>query len=464
MKKIYIIILIFFILSLSQYIKFSKWDFDDGFIVYRIVDNIVSEQQWAFNLNENYNPSTSVLNPFIISVFSFFYRDIQVVAHILESVWIFFSSILIYFLFKKRYNNIFSIIPAIVYIFISANDPCWGLEIHLSFFLMLLFVFCEANRKFLKYSWYILGFIVLSRPDGIVLVVFKFLKEYIVNKNLTIKGIFKFLIIILPWLIFSLIKFKQFFPDSIKQKIWQGTCGFWGPEGIYFISIKHRLFFSGIFKTLIFILVIVSIYFLVKHKNSFLYLIGFVFIQQLTYIILNVPPCYEWYFSIMNYCFVILALYSLFEIIKILAKKKTIYFKREIYIIYIILFISIYYFANYSTNYSIDYKSEAYKKASEIINEHKGKTLSAVEVGTLSYFTKRKIIDICGLTTMYGEFITGERNNKFFELLPDNILMLYPKPGNQEKAIFNDIRFKKYYKQIEIINFEQFPLQLFKKR
>ena len=54
--------------SLTMLIQYQLWDFDDGCIVYRIVNNILAGHGWVYNLGENINASTSALNTIIFSI------------------------------------------------------------------------------------------------------------------------------------------------------------------------------------------------------------------------------------------------------------------------------------------------------------------------------------------------------------------------------------------------------------
>ena len=73
MKPNYLLLIsIVAILSLtaSYFLKFSNWNFDDSYIVYRIVNNILEGNGWVYNIDEPYNASTSILNTILIEVAS----------------------------------------------------------------------------------------------------------------------------------------------------------------------------------------------------------------------------------------------------------------------------------------------------------------------------------------------------------------------------------------------------------
>jgi len=75
-------LLVLFMVSFGKFISYLHWDFDDSFIIYRIVNNILQGNGWVYNINENHNPSTSVLNTVLVSAYCQFFG--------LEFLYIFF--------------------------------------------------------------------------------------------------------------------------------------------------------------------------------------------------------------------------------------------------------------------------------------------------------------------------------------------------------------------------------------
>src|SRR5262245_26256683 len=81
--------------------KFLYWDFDDAFIVYRIVRNLVDHAEWAFNPGERFNASTSVLNTVLVWGASYAFDSIPIAAHVVGAISIFLTSVLCFELMKK---------------------------------------------------------------------------------------------------------------------------------------------------------------------------------------------------------------------------------------------------------------------------------------------------------------------------------------------------------------------------
>jgi hypothetical protein len=462
-----------FILSLYSigiFIKYINWDFDDSYIVYRIVKNILNGLGWTYNPGESYNPSTSVLNTLIITTTSLLTDDIQLSAHILGSIWILLSGIFLHNILWKRFNFFFSLCSAVIYIHILARNLTWGLEIHLFSFLALLFIYIETKPKPQKFSWPILGFLILARPDGVIFLGLKWINLFFKKRSLSLKGLLSVSLILLPWILFSSYHFGQIFPNTLAQKVWQGNSGYWGTGRIYLNGIIDRLSFPAVQSILIVIAIPIGLLYMIKEKSKFIYIVIFSLLQQLVYIALNVPP-YHWYFSFFDISLFIIIVYAVGMVLSTTIKKlinlplSKVYLKRkkQIYTIVLILFLvlSLISITRSIKNTETDARDAAYRKiALKTKQQYPEGSLAVVEAGTIGYFTDYEIIDITGLTSGGAEFISGENNDLFFENPPDMILFHSPL-WHFEKEIFQDIRLEILYNKDVEYKDPNFPMTLY---
>lgn len=56
------------LLAVAYTYHFLYWNFDDTYIVFRIVRNLLNGDGWAFNAGEAHNASTSVLNTIVVAL------------------------------------------------------------------------------------------------------------------------------------------------------------------------------------------------------------------------------------------------------------------------------------------------------------------------------------------------------------------------------------------------------------
>ena len=232
MKKSFNIISILLIAgaALSSFYRFKDWNFDDGYIVFRIVKNMLAGHGWAYNIAEIHNASTSALNTVVLYIGALFSKDIPFVSHTLGTIWILLSGVCAYYLFKKYHDNIIGLITGIILVNHLAWNYTWGIETNLFIFTLLLFIIFEEQKI---NSWPLIGILVLIRPDALLIAGLKWLKEFHYKKDLSIKGVVLFILVLLPWAIYSFMKFGRVFPDTLSEKVWQGSSGFWGHGYIY---------------------------------------------------------------------------------------------------------------------------------------------------------------------------------------------------------------------------------------
>ena len=77
------------LLAAAYTYHFLYWNFDDTYIVFRIVRNLLSGHGWAFDIGEAHNASTSVLNTLVVALATpLFSWNIPYAAHVLAGVWL----------------------------------------------------------------------------------------------------------------------------------------------------------------------------------------------------------------------------------------------------------------------------------------------------------------------------------------------------------------------------------------
>lgn len=441
--------------------RFWNWDFDDGFIVYRYVENILSSHSWVYNIGENYNASTSPLNTILTTLFAVFTQDVFTAAHTLGGLSLAVMGSSLFFLLRRSAPTWFASLFTALIVFLMGNNFTWGLETNLFYALLSLFICLDVYGRT---SWALLGVLVLARPDALILVALCGARELFLRKRFPLKGIFTFTAVILPWAAFSLYNFGNVFPATLKQKIWQGSSGYWGTGYIFFDGllayIKGTTFYhlSGVYwAPVILVIPLVlapqGIIELVREKSiSVLMLATYIFSVLVAYTMLNVPN-YHWYYVGLIILSYILAAYGIVYVIK---NFKFIYSDL---LNYGLIALAVLGSAGLVYKTKADFKdlrTDVYLKLSEKINSSVDSQakVAAVEVGVFAYYTRRRIVDIVGLTTPYGEFITGNNNDKFFDELKPEVIIMHNPLMLHEQAVFSDPRFTARYQQRDFVTAE----------
>jgi hypothetical protein len=462
------------ILASGIYLNYRLWDFDDAYIAYRIIRNIINGHGWVYNIGESQNASTSVLNVVLTAAFSCLTGDIRLAAHIIGTAAVLMAGLVGYELFRYKFGNSIGVLVGYLLVRKLGTNLTWGLECNLFIAFLMLFVLFEERRK---NSWPLLGVLVLTRPDGILMVGLKWLKEFVSRRRFSVKGLFIVLIILMPWLIFSLYKFNHILPDTFSQKIWQGHSGCWGTGRVYLRGLAFHYIISSDFllKTYM-LLAVIGMLDMIRDRSSFLYITIFVLLQQLAYTIFNVPM-YHWYRALPDFLIVVSALYAVGTFLISLRNR---YQHRFASVTYRFLRLMPYFQKGLSLgvpllmlipavsilrsgyeNPQVDLRDSSYTRIIKEVDKLYGQgRLAATEVGSIGFNTNRTIMDICGLVSEKGQFITAQRMNVFYRDPPE-LLLLHDPIWIHETAIYNDSRFLVVYKLGMKIQDAYFPMQLY---
>ncbi len=441
------------LLTLALVIAYYNWDFDDSFIVYRYARNIISGDGWRYNVSENYNASTSTLNTLLISLLSLFNHDPRAAGHLVGGLGIFSSGVSVLFLMLKRYGVFIATMSAAAIVLLLGYNQTWGIETNLFIALTLLFVLLETYGY---NTWYLAGFIMLARPDGALFFIAKLAVVAVKERRIPWKGVFQFSAVVLPWFIYSFYTFHNIFPATLKQKVWQGSSGFWGEGLVYLQFLKDTAIQQQMWLEILGIPFLAGLVFLVYERSPLLHLSVFTIIQQTVYVLLNVPG-YHWYLAPTKAAFVLVAAFGIAAAARLAWSRLPVsaltMFDNNNYKALISCAVStalltgsviLYYKITSNTHANVP-NVESYKELSWAINQYEpAGTVAALEVGVVGYYTNRRILDILGLTSSQGEFSSGMNNDKFYGILPA-VIVVHSNVSFKEKAIVSDPRFKKFY-------------------
>lgn len=442
--KRYLPFLFFFLVALGQYLRWKDWHFDDAEIVYRIVENLKTHGVWSFNLDELKNSSTSSLHTIIVALLSFL-GPIPLVTHALGAVSLFCAGYFSFHTLKGVTGEILALITGFVGILVLGEGRTWGLETQLFCACVSYIMYREVQSKPL---FFLYGVLVLIRPDALVLLVFRCLFFMIEKKRFPLYEGMLAILPVVPWIIFSLIQFHEVFPDTLSSKRWQGSSGLWGQGRIYLKGLKEILGRDSS----VMIMSFLSIPGFILAPRILKVLGLFFAAQQFSYIYLNVPP-YHWYFIPFLFSLTFFAAIALSQIQRINRPIHT-----ELWLFaFIISLLSIGRAIKYPEK---DPRREAYLSAAKKADTLPEGPLGTLEVGTVGFYTKRKIIDFVGLTSQNKEYVSGVHVDEFYKSPPQIVLLHWPL-WHFERAIFDDVRFALLYEPSIEVPDPLFPTKYF---
>ena len=443
---------------IANVIMYWHDDLDDSYIIFRYAQNLISGHGWVFNVGERYNASTSVLNTILISLISIVTGDPRTSAHLLGGVALAIAGISFFYIFYQQLGKPFSAIGSILLVYFLAGSKTWGLETNLLIALLLLFVLLESYKM---NTWYLLGFLILTRPDAGIVALAKIVMTLYQERRIPFRGLFQTGIVMLPWFLFSILYFHQVLPATLQQKIWQGNSGLWGGNGAYLqnfkVIVQQMSFTWGLSGIAISIIAATGSILLLFKRSPLLYFLFFVCVQQLVYFYLNVPG-YHWYFAPFAAAVVVMAIYTIFKGLRVAVGTRLDFLKGSIQwaAIFLVLVTSVAICATRKPHI-LDIRNEAYKALSyDIMRNTQDGTIAMLEVGTVAYYTQRPMLDFTGLTNPETEFITGRNNDRFFERLPEIVVFPSSVEGRWEAHIYQDPRFSRLYEFKNTVNYPGF--------
>jgi hypothetical protein len=495
-------------LTAIHYVRFIGWNLDDSYIVFRVIRNLLAGNGWTYNPGEHQNVVTSVTSPLAIVGVAALVGDIPLAAHLLAALWIFLTGALTFQLFRARFGDLAGIAAGVLIIDNMGSNLTWGLESHLFFFLLVLFVWLEERHR---NSWPVIALLILTRPDAVVLLGYQVMKRlgtivwlrvrrkaasqpddtdkrisdsanelYDLGKGLMWVGA-----ILLPWVVFSMWRFDSIFPHTLQNKMWQGRSGFWGTGWVYAKYLREHLWITsswdryGLTAAVVnwwtaqdwwtkylgistewyrygMLTAVVGVFFVIRDRSAWLGPVILVVLQQVAYIILNVPG-YHWYFSTFDGLLFILGIYGVCGLLSsyratarwlsLQPSRGTATDIASFALLSLLLAGGMGYGVyDAATHPARDDRDECYREVIRQIDEgpYPDGALASLEVGALGYFTNRPMVDLLGLTSMNPEYITAEHRDEFFAKPPPLILMRDP-PGTFLQALANDSRFKAIY-------------------
>jgi arabinofuranosyltransferase len=455
-------------------IRFWYWDFDDGFIVYRYVENLIAGKGWVYNEGEAYNASTSVLNTLMIATVALTGIGIREAAHVVGALGLSALGLGVYFFLLRDGLSLMGAAAAIVIVYLMGNNFTWGLESNLFFGTLSAFLglFVHGIRV-----WWLLGFLILVRPDGII-----FASLVVVlsawQRTLTLRALVQIVLPVVPWAIYSMWAFGAVFPATLQQKVWQGRSGYWGTGPIFIKGLINYLrgdawqhvagsHWAPLVLSAPLLFMPQGIAEMVRRRSWPAGLVvAYVIVMLGCYSFLNVPN-YHWYYVGIVFAGYVAAWYGIrfvfprvFRGIWPVSASLVLFFTS---VLGVRLTERLWNRYQDPAAHFRDVRTEVYRQLSEriVAKTPNSTSIAAVEVGVVGFFSRRPMIDLVGLTTPYGEFITGVSNSVLYDQLKPGTIIFHEPLMPHEEAVFADTRLSEHYQYGGDIVFSGYPRLLF---
>jgi hypothetical protein len=411
--KNFIFLGLILLLAVFFRLYFNPVDIDDPIITYKYARNIASGNGFSYNPGERVLGTTTPLYAVILGFFNFLRIDIFLMSNLIGLISSLISIILIYLFFKE--NKMEQVGLFCAFILAILNDfviyTMNGMET--SFYIMLiLLTFYLYSREKYYFASFFAGLCALTRPDGL-LVGAVILSHFLISKRkLPIKIASVFVATLLPWIIFSLLRFGSPLPQSLISKRMQ--------ESVSSIPFFIRLFGFFFDRTYLILAIffIIGLFVAYRLKKFQPYFAWFV-LYLAAYLIIGVAA-YAWYFIPLIPVFVIISALGIYEIKSGLEKNKSLVVKIiskafPVFVCLIILPVSLLGIQHYKTK--VDPNWTNYITVSKWIGENtkKNATIMHSAIGYIGYFSEKRMIDSAFIVTKIPKDIDQETLKQIYK-------------------------------------------------
>jgi arabinofuranosyltransferase len=438
------------LLASASFLLFRQWNFDDGFIVYRVVHNLIHGEGWHYNVAQQLNPCTSALNTIVIALVALLTSTVSDAAHLVNAVSLGIAGWCSFQLLNARWGALSGTVASVGIIASLTFGSMWGLEVHLFTALALAFVLSD-ELPLVQYG--LAAALTLARPDGILFIAWLALRD-LYNRTLPWRGGLIAGVVLLPWIWFSYVSFGRPFPDTLTAKMWQGRSGLWGTGHIYAKGLlAHCTAYGGI-GWVVLVVAAIGAFGSVWHgqsryRGSLVALGLFAVMQQAVYVLLNVPP-YHWYFAFFDVAVILFAAEGIGLVANIVGPTAI-----RSSLVGLVSCGSAVVLGGGALLWTLsgegrrDARDELYRNAALALESEQlpAGALATVEVGTIGFHTRREIVDLTGLTSTNPEFLSGQHNDAYFAR-PARIVLVHHPVWHHERGLLDDVRFAVLYRQI----------------
>jgi len=413
-----------FLVAFFSY-KSKGFQLDDALIYLRYIRNFQNGYGLVYNPGEQFNGLTSPLFSYLMVLGSFFTKNLQILSIASSGCFLAIAAIIGGKLFSKTsLGQLFTSLSiasfGYFYLTFGMETPLFLLLLSLSLYLY------KVNSRYLFLS---LAFLVITRSEGILLAAPLTIALLVRNKKLPNINILllSILIFLTPYII-NYINYGDFIAATANAKIGQGKSGLWGYGWIFFnIDYLFDWAFSGR-KFLAISLIVTSIYggfLLIRNRVALLSMVFLVLLLGF-YGCLNIPN-YHWYYAPFFFFFIIFSCSGIESFAKELLRYP--WPSNQTFVFLITLTALPFFYIN-TISLNGGGRNEPYAQVGTWLKENTNQnaSIAMVEIGTIGWYSDRRIIDILGLVNKFNaDYITkGDVTSWIKDYQPDYILKHEP--------------------------------------
>ena len=297
--------------------------FEDALIVLRYARNLAAGEGFVYNLGEPVMGVTTPLYTLLSAGFVLAGGEHAIaVQNVAGVIFLVLEAWLAARIVRRTHSALLGILVALLLLSnLNYNYLYFGMETHCFAFLILLSFHCFALKKE-TLTGAVLGIAFLTRYDAALMALLIGLALLVEKKRFPFRLTLAFLVVVTPWLLFSLLYFHSILPSSLgAKKDYYPAVGYirfvFAYYQGYFAKLAEVFHLGATIKGLAggFPLVAaVGVWSLTRVRWECLVLIAYGALQVLIYAVLGPDPGFHWHYYILNPVLTILCMVGLFEI------------------------------------------------------------------------------------------------------------------------------------------------------
>ena len=437
---------------------------DDAFIVLRYGQNLAAGKGWCFNPGEQVNGSTSVLNTLAAAAaHRLAPTHPDWVLHSLDDLCFILSALLILAWFSRARSFAAGGVAAAALLADPLLHSTYGMETALLILLAMLSLWCCQTRS--RFFGPVLALLPLARPEGLILSGLFLLRQFWKAKRVPWKESSLLAVAVPAWLLFSWLYFGDPFPQSLAAKTAQGASGLWSSKIMFWPGLLDQIqtLYPHWYRLLpAALLLLAGAAVTVRQPDP----VGVIFIWAallgVWYPLLQVPG-YHWYYGPIFLSQDLLFGLGAYLILNIRLQRfpqREVWNQVAAWLLLGVLLIPMAW--NLRQGYSLERpaRERAYAEVADWISQNTdpGARLSAVELGTLAYYSQRNVVDPLGLVAT-PEMAVRLRRLQFqgwLQVYRPELILVHQPIWPLEQLLLDDPSFIAHYAPLHLFRFSQY--------
>ncbi len=411
----YLIGLILFSLSFIIRISFLSYETqEDALITFRYVENLINGYGFVYNIGEHVLGTSTPLYTIFIAFLGVLGLPFVEAGRILNILADSLVTLLLYRILSEKGYSLTGLLVGLLYT-LSAHNIFWsasGMETGLYVFFIILSFYLYL-KHFSKWASFTATLCVLTRIDGVILLVILGIDKLFRHRKFPWKEAFISCITFAPWGIFSILYFGSPIPNSATVKIsFYKNFFYYAPTKSiinYLLTLSSSMANKTHVVKILFIFVVLGVIFIIVHSREMWIIPGYV-LAYLGAMIAGDALLFPWYFSSLNAPYFLLIGLGIFFSWQILNQlnQQWYYFKKisHVFIFAISLIIlgsfihAVFQAHEKGQRYTLRTR-QSLKAVGIWLNENTDENtiICAGDIGSIGFYSKRPILDYVGLVS-----------------------------------------------------------------